>query len=66
MGFKWGEELKKANMIIREQDECCHQLNKINDAQAAEIQRLEGIIDRLTEHLKDFGMTKDELKELID
>ena len=31
MGFKWGQELLKANKIIKEQNECIKELNKIND-----------------------------------
>ena len=31
MGFKWSIELLKAKQIIKEQDECCKELNKIND-----------------------------------
>ena len=31
VGFKWGLELKKANKIIRELDESCGILNKMND-----------------------------------
>jgi len=47
MGFKWGQELKKANQIIRELDESCGMLNKINDEVSQENAELREYIREL-------------------
>jgi len=47
MGFKWGQELLKAKQIIKEQDECCGILNKINDDLKEENKALKQEIEEL-------------------
>ena len=47
MGFKWGQELKKANDIIKEMDECCFNLNRINDALEQENKELKQELEEL-------------------
>ena len=60
MGFKWGIELLKAKQIIKEQDECCGILNKINDDLKEENKALKQEIKELRkEYLEMHSECKD-------
>jgi hypothetical protein len=60
MGFKWGQELLKAKQIIKEQDECCGILNKINDDLKEENKALKQEIEELR---KDYLEMHSEYKD---
>jgi DNA-binding transcriptional regulator GbsR (MarR family) len=72
MGFKWGQELLKAKQIIKEQDECCGILNKINDDIKEENEELKQEIKELrkdylemhSEYKDYYDMTQQLIKEL--